>query len=76
MLGDGLEVPKTAAKAVINTLSNNDFLGVISFGTSARTVYTSQITRATIDHRWVMEQEIDKLEFSGLTNYQAAFGWD
>ena len=76
MLGDGLEVPRTAAKAVINTLSNNDFLGVISFGTSARTVYTSQITRATIDHRWVMEQEIDKLEFSGLTNYQAAFGWD
>ena len=73
MLGDGLEVAKTAAKSVINTLSNNDFVGVINFGSTAKTVYTSKITRATIDHRYRLEEEIDYLEVSGLTNYQAAF---
>ena len=61
MLGDGLEVAKTAAKSVINTLSNNDFLGVISFNSVAKAVYTSRITRATLEHQYQMEWEIDQL---------------
>ena len=73
MIGDKLELAKTAAKSVINTLSNNDFLGVINFGSTARTVYTNKITRATIDHRYRMEEEINNLEVTGFTNYQAAF---
>lgn len=62
MLGDGLDVAKTAAKSVINTLSNNDFVGVISFDSRARTVYSNRITRATLEHQWKLEEEIDYLE--------------
>ena len=61
MLGDGLDVAKTAAKSVISTLSNNDFVGVISFDNIAKTLVANRITRATLEHQWKLEEEIDYL---------------
>ena len=46
-----MTIAKDAASAVINTLSNNDFLGVIQFGSTASTVYSDKITRATITQK-------------------------
>ena len=51
MNGERITIAKSAAKAVVNTLSNNDFLGVISFGSTATTVHSSKITRATLSHK-------------------------
>ena len=35
MDGNRINIAKQAAKSVVNTLSNNDFLGVVTFSTSA-----------------------------------------
>lgn len=35
MGGNRITLAKEAAKSVVNTLSNNDFLGVITFGSTA-----------------------------------------
>lgn len=51
MYGDRMTLAKSAATAVVNTLSNNDFLGVISFGSSASSVYSDKVTRATIGEK-------------------------
>ena len=42
-----LDIAKEAAIAVVNTLSNSDFVGVISFSNSARSVFSNRILRAT-----------------------------
>ena len=47
MFGDRLSIAKDAATAVINTLSNSDFVGVISFSNKARNIYSNKIIRAT-----------------------------
>ena len=36
-----------AAKSVINTLSNSDFVGVVEFNSDAKTIYSNRILRAT-----------------------------
>ena len=61
MSGERIDIAKSAAKSVVNTLSNNDFLGVISFGSTATTVYSSKITRATLTHKESLISEIDAL---------------
>ena len=73
MLGERMTLAKDAAKAVINTLSNNDFVGIISFGSSATTVNTTKVTRATIANKQGFTSAIDALEASGQTNYEGAF---
>lgn len=73
MYGDRLSLAKEAAAAVVNTLSNNDFLGIINFGSSASTVYSNKIFRATISEKEAIISDIDALEATGQTNYEAAF---
>ena len=47
MDGQKLNLAKDAAKAVVNTLSNSDFVAIISFSNVARSIYKNRITRAT-----------------------------
>ena len=47
MNGSRLYIAKDAATAVVSTLSNSDFVGVISFSNSARSVFSNRILRAT-----------------------------
>ena len=41
-----LSVAKEAAKRVINTLSNNDFVGIVSFSDNAKILYKAGLNRA------------------------------
>ena len=43
----GINLAKTAAKKVVDTLSNNDFVGVVAFSQNATSLVTDKITRAT-----------------------------
>ena len=47
MFGDRMTIAKDAAKAVVNTLSNSDFVGVINFGSTASALFSNKIIRAT-----------------------------
>ena len=40
MHGNRLSIAKEAAKRVINTLSNNDFVGVVTFSDTAKIIYS------------------------------------
>jgi Mg-chelatase subunit ChlD len=40
-----------AAKAAVNTFSNNDFIGVIKFSSSASSLVNGQIKRATTSYK-------------------------
>lgn len=51
MFGDRLQIAKDAATAVVNTLSNSDFVGVINFGSSASALHSNKIIRATIEEK-------------------------
>ena len=73
MYGERLILAKDAATAVVNTLSNSDFVGVINFATSASSVDSSKITRATASVKESLIEKIDALEAVGSTNYEAAF---
>ena len=42
-----ITVAKNAAKAVVETFSNNDFVGVIQFSGTASALVSSSIMRAT-----------------------------
>ena len=61
MHGDRLQIAKDAATAVVNTLSNNDFVGVIQFGSTASTLYSNKIIRATSTDKEGIIAEIDAL---------------
>jgi uncharacterized protein with von Willebrand factor type A (vWA) domain len=73
MDGDRLDIAKDAAISVVNTLSNSDFVGVLSFASNANTVYTKKITRATTEVKEQIIEKINSLSALGQTNYQAAF---
>ena len=73
MDGDRLDIAKDAAISVVNTLSNSDFVGVLSFASNANTVYTEKITRATTEVKEQIIEKINSLSALGQTNYQAAF---
>ena len=47
MDGKRLLIAKDAANAVVNTLSNSDFVGVINFSSKANNIYSNHIMRAT-----------------------------
>lgn len=73
MEGSRLQIAKDAAKSVVNTLSNNDFLGVIEFSSEATYVVSEKITRATIEHKQVLTASINSFVANGMTNYESAF---
>ncbi len=47
MYGEKLSTAKKASKIVLNTLNNNDFIGIISFGNSGNSLVYDNIVRAT-----------------------------
>lgn len=47
MSGSRLDIAKEAGKSVVNTLSNNDFVGVISFNSEVQSLYSNKVLRAT-----------------------------
>ena len=47
MQGTKIEMAKQAASSVVSTLSNNDFVGVITFESSANSLVDTEIKRAT-----------------------------
>lgn len=51
MDGNRINIAKSAAKAVVNTLSNNDFIGVVTFSSDANYLVSDRITRATTQHK-------------------------
>ena len=61
MFGDRLQLAKDAATAVVNTLSNSDFVGVINFGSSASALHSNKILRATITEKESIVSAIDGL---------------
>ena len=73
MLGNRMNIAKDAATSVINTLSNNDFVAVVSFSGDASTVFSSRIIRATSNDKESFTTSIDALEAQGQTNYESAF---
>ena len=73
MSGNNIILAKESARAVVNTLSNNDFFGVVSFESSAATVYTDKLLRATEVHKESAIEAIFKLNAGGGTNFKVAF---
>jgi secreted protein with Ig-like and vWFA domain len=43
MQGTRIEIAKEAAKSVVNTFSNNDFVGVVTFSDDAQTLYSKKL---------------------------------
>ena len=68
-----LELAKDAAKTVINTLTNFDFIGVVIFSDAARTVRFTTLVPATTNNINILSNEIDSIRADGQTNYEAAF---
>lgn len=72
MEGNGLEIAKAAATTVIDTLSNKDFIGVISFSNQAEVMREKKLKRATNSVKEQLVKEISDLSAKGKTNYQDA----
>ena len=65
---------KTAAKALMDGLTQADFVSVVDFDGEARTFKDNKfMARATKSFRGEMKNFIDGLEAKGSTNYEAAF---
>lgn len=47
MSGNRITIAKAAAKSVINTLSNSDFIGVLAFNDEVTTLNSNRVVRAT-----------------------------
>ena len=73
MDGSKIDSAKEAAISVVNTLSNSDFVGVVSFATNAKTLHSSKILRATSETKEKITEKIEGLEAVGSTNYEEAF---
>ena len=71
-----LFIAKEAAKTVANTLTNFDYVGLVTFSSDARVVPISGsnlLVPATNDNLRLITNAIDTLSASGQTNFQAAF---
>ncbi|MGB1593928.1 MAG: vWA domain-containing protein, partial [Promethearchaeia archaeon] len=65
---------KTAAKVLMDGLTQADFVSVVDFDGEARTFKDNKfMARATRSFRGEMKNFIDGLEAKGSTNYEAAF---
>lgn len=65
-----LDSAKEALISVVNTLSNNDFVGVVTFSDVAE---GNSLARATTENKQSIIEYINGLEAGGSTNYKAAF---
>ena len=71
-----LFIAKEAAKTVVNTLTNFDYVGLVTFSDNAGVVPISGrnlLIQATNDNLRLITSAIDTLTATGRTNYQAAF---
>lgn len=71
-----LDLAKEAAKTVVNTLTNFDFVGVVTFSNSATTQRVNGnniMVPATNENLLTLETVIDQLTAAGGTNFEAAF---
>ena len=67
-----LELAKDAAKTVINTLTNFDYVGVVKFSDTASTLENTLLP-ATLANIRSLNSDIDGITARGTTNYEAAF---
>ena len=58
MAAPRIDIAKEAAINVVNTLSNSDFVGVVSFSSSAEILYSDKILRATSEAKEKINEEI------------------
>ena len=72
MSGTRIQSAKEAAVSVVNTLSNSDFVGVVSFASKAETLHSTKVLRATNKTKDKIIDEIEDLQANGKTNYEAA----
>ena len=73
MVGGAEQMARDAAKAVLDTLTDADYVAVIGFSTSAFS-YSSQLEQATAARRASMKSWIDSyIGASGSTDYVKAF---
>ena len=68
-----LELAKDAAKTVIDTLTNFDYVGVVIFSDAASTLYTTTMVPASSANLLNLNSAIDGITARGTTNYEAAF---
>ena len=71
-IADRLSLAKEAAKKVLGTLTEYDYLGIVTFSSTAST-YSSTMQAYTTDRGCVLEDYIDSLTSGGGTNYGDAF---
>lgn len=67
-----LKVAKEALQTVIDTLTINDWIGLVTFNTLA-IKRTSRLIRATIENKNLINSIINDLIAEGSTNYEDAF---
>ena len=72
MSGSKLTAAKEATKAVIDTLSNKDFVGIVAFNNTAQ-IIGNNFERSTTKKKEELKEKIEKLSVGGGTNYKAAF---
>ena len=71
-----LSLAKDAAKTVVNTLTNFDYVGIVTFSGSARVVSigsSSLLVQATNENLVLLSNAIDSLSANGQTNFEDAF---
>ena len=68
-----MDLAKSAAKSVIQTLGNADTFGVVTFSDSAWSLVYNKIVRATTEAKNAVISAINQLTGSGQTNNEAAF---
>ena len=71
-----LSLAKDAAKTVVNTLTNFDYVGLVTFSGSARVVPiggSSLLVPATNNNLVLLSNAIDSLSANGQTNFEDAF---
>lgn len=73
MQGSSLNTAKETAISVINSFSNSDFVGVVVFSDTVRTLYSDKLTRATWEFKEKVIEEIEGIGVHGGTNYEIAF---
>mmetsp|Transcript_38891 Transcript_38891/g.40312 ORF Transcript_38891/g.40312 Transcript_38891/m.40312 type:complete len:568 (-) Transcript_38891:69-1772(-) len=75
--GGKMDIAKEAAKKVVDSLNNFDWIGVVTFSTNSNK-YKDQLIRVTNDNKIAINNWIDGLSATGSTNFETAFraGYD
>ena len=72
MSGIKFRIAKSAIKTVIDTLSNHDFFGIVTFGDNAQRVQQT-LLRTTVENKEYLKGKLQNLQVDGQTNYKEAF---